>query len=112
MSSVTRVLIARLRPTSVLGFGLTHTGIGWRKFEYRNLASFEKNDKESVQTEQIEDEFYKNIRKQVDELPVFSMVANDFTDWIKAIQKASIVELGPKDPWTDNKGNTSRRTRN
>ena len=84
--------IARLRPTSVLGFEPIRTGFAWRKFEYRNFASFEKNDKESF-----------NNRKRVDELPVYSVVANDFTAWIKAIQNATILELGSKDPWTDNK---------
>jgi len=84
--------------TPVLGFGPIRTGIAWRKFEYRYLASYEKNDKKS---EEFQSEFHEKILKQVDELPVFSMVANDFTAWIEAIQKASIVELGREDPWTD-----------
>jgi len=93
------VLIARLRPSSsVLGFGPIRTGIAWRKFEYRNLAQVPLNNKK------ILDEFHKKIRKQVDELKVYNVVAKDFTAWIKAIQKATIVELGAKDPWTDNKG--------
>ena len=102
MSIVIQVFIARLRPASVRGFGPIRTGIARQKFEYRNFASFEKNDEESFKNKEIQDEFHKKIRKQVDELPVYSVVANDFTAWIKAIQNASILELGSKDPWTDN----------
>jgi len=95
--------IARLRPTSVLGFEPIRTGFAWRKFEYRNFASFEKNDEKSFNNKEIQDEFHKKNRKRVDELPVYSVVANDFTAWIKVIQNATLLELGSKDPWTDNK---------
>jgi len=86
--------------TPVLGFGPIRTGIAWRKFEYQNLASFEKNDKES---EAFQSEFHEKIIKKVDRYSAYYEVANDFTAWIKAIQKASIVELGREDPWTDDK---------
>ena len=66
MNSVIRVLTALLMMTPVLAFRPIRTGIAWRKYEYRNLAFYEKNDKESIQNEQIEDEFYKKICKQVD----------------------------------------------
>ena len=82
MRSVSWVLIARLRliMTSVLG-------IAWRKF-------FSLND---------EGKFHKKICKQVHQWSADYEVAKDFTAWIKAIRNATIIELQPEDPWTDNK---------
>ena len=86
MSSVSWVLILRLRLTSVLGFEPIHTGIAWRKFKYRNLAKLS-----------LHDESYEKICKHVREKAVHTDV--DFTAWIRAIQKATILELRPEDPW-------------
>jgi len=77
----------------VPGLGPIVTGSSWRKFEYRNLAKLSLND-----------DSYDKICKQARRLSSDNedVVAKDFTAWIKAIQKASIVELGREDPWTDN----------
>jgi len=60
-------------------------------------------DEESFDKEKFRNKFHEKICKQVDRWSADYEVANDFTDWIKAIQKADIVELGSEDPWTDNK---------
>ena len=101
MSSVIRVLIALLIMTPVLGFGPTRTGIAWRKFEYRNLAKLSLND-EFHEKICMSNETYEEVGKKARRWSADYEVANDFTDWIKAIQNATIVELGAKDPWTDN----------
>ena len=91
MSSVSWVLIARLRMTSVLGFKPVRTGFAWRKVEYRNLAKLSMNDAT-----------YEKIFTQVHTRGAYCEVANDFSAWIRAIQKATILELRPEDPWTNN----------
>jgi len=93
MNSLSWGLIARLRliMTSVLGFKPIRTGIAWRKFKYRNLAKLSLND-----------ESYAQVCKQVHKLGTYCKVENDFTAWIRAIQKATILELRPEDPWTNN----------
>jgi len=92
LSSLSWVLIARLRMTLVLGFEPVRTGIAWRKFKYRNLAKLSLND-----------ESYAQVCKQVREKADRVHTDDDFTAWIRAIQKATLLELRPEDPWTDNK---------
>ena len=87
--------------TTVHGFGPIRTGIAWRKFEYRNLAKLSLND-EFHEKIRMSNETYEEVRNKVDRWSADYEVANDFTDWIRAIQKASIVELCAEDPWTDN----------
>ena len=52
----------------------------------------------------MNDKSYEKICKQFDRLSDDNEdeVAKDFTAWIKAIQEATILELGAKDPWTNN----------
>jgi len=43
----------------------------------------------------MNDAIYKQLRNKVHP-------HRDFTAWIRAIQKATILQLRPKEPWTDN----------
>ena len=90
MSSLSWVLTARLRSTAVLGFGPIRTVIAWRKFKYRNLAKLSLN-------EDSHEQICKQVREKADS--VHTDV--DFTAWIRAIQKATLLELGPEVDWID-----------
>ena len=46
----------------------------------------------------VTDATYEQLQKKVDNV----CPRDDFTAWIRAIQNASILQLGPKDPWIDN----------
>ena len=99
MSSVSRVIIALLMMTPELRFRPIHTGIAWRKFEYRNLAKLSFNE-ESYAHEKIcmSNETYAQIctkvRKEADK--VSTNVA--LTACIGENQNATILELSPEDP--------------
>jgi len=74
----------------VLGFGPIRTVIAWRKFKYRNLAKLSLN-------EDSHEQICKQVREKADS--VHTDV--DFTAWIRAIQKATLLELGPEVDWID-----------
>jgi len=78
MRSLGRALTARLRliMASVLGIAL-------RKLVYRKLS------------------FHEKIVKKVRELPVYWVVDDAFSSWIRAIQNATIRELSPEVDWID-----------
>jgi len=53
---------------------------------------------------------YKQLRKKVPELGAYCVDDDGFTAWVRAIQKASILQLRPQDPWTDNEALIQVRT--
>ena len=57
----------------------------------------------------MNDATYEQLRKKINK-PNFSCIPHDdFTAWIRGIQKASILQLGPEDAWLEDEASIQVR---